>query len=248
MGIFQAVLGWFHLNKIYAFNQTQRNRWVEAKAAEICFGARVLDVGAGSCPYRELFKQCDYKTHDFGGLSKDQRAGEKGYGQIDYKSDILSIPVPDRSFDIILCTEVLEHVPEPINALFEFSRILKPGGRLILTAPLGSGLHQEPYHFYGGFTPYWYRKFLTQAGFHSIIIESNGGFFKHYGQESIRYLLMLAPWRCLRNVFLFPLWLISLPWLALFAPLIGFWGDGMDNNQDFTVGYHVTALRCDAKK
>jgi ubiquinone/menaquinone biosynthesis C-methylase UbiE len=92
-------------------------------------------------------------------------------------SDIVSIPVEDASFDAILCTEVLEHVPEPIRAIKEFARILKPGGTLFLTAPLGSGIHQDPYHFYGGYTPYWYRKFLTQNNFEGLKIEANGGFF-----------------------------------------------------------------------
>lgn len=74
----------------------------------------------------------------------------------------------DASFDVVLCTEVLEHEPEPIRAVHEFARIVRPGGKLLLTAPLGSGLHQDPFHFYGGYTPYWYRRFLTEAGFDNI--------------------------------------------------------------------------------
>jgi ubiquinone/menaquinone biosynthesis C-methylase UbiE len=183
------------LRRIYAFNQYERDRWVAAQAAKVAPSSRVLDVGAGSCPYRNLFAHCEYKTHDFAQLQPDQLLGRQGYGAIDYISDILSIPVPDASFDVILCTEVLEHVPEPIRAVQEFARILKPGGKLLLTAPLGSGLHQEPYHFYGGYTPHWYHKFLKEAGFESITIEPNGGFFKHYGQESLRFVTLLAPWR-----------------------------------------------------
>jgi len=183
------------LRRIYAFNQYERDRWVAAQAAKVAPGSRVLDVGAGSCPYRNLFAHCDYKPHDFARLKPDQLRGQKAYGTIDYTSDILSIPVPDASFDVILCTEVLEHVPEPIRAVQEFARVLKAGGKLLLTAPLGSGLHQEPYHFYGGYTPRWYHKFLKEADFENITIEPNVGFFKHYGQESLRFVTLLAPWR-----------------------------------------------------
>ncbi len=233
------------LRRIYAFNQYQRDRWVAVQAAQVAPGSRVLDVGAGSCPYRDLFAHCEYKTHDFARLQPEQLQGKKGYGAIDYTSDILSIPVPDASFDVILCTEVLEHVPEPIRAVQEFARILKPGGKLLLTAPLGSGLHQEPYHFYGGYTPHWYRKFLKEAGFESITIEPNGGFFKHYGQESLRFVTLLAPWREERSRLVwFPFWLLSLPWFVVICPLLGYVLDGLDRERAFTVGYHVTAVRC----
>ena len=55
--------------------------------------------------------------------------------RIDLFSDITAIPAPDASFDAILCSEVLEHVPEPTHALNEYARLLKPGGGIILTAP-----------------------------------------------------------------------------------------------------------------
>jgi ubiquinone/menaquinone biosynthesis C-methylase UbiE len=97
------------------------------------------------------------------------------YGQIDYVSDIASIPVPAASFDCLFCAEVLEHVPEPISAIKEFNRILKLGGYLFLSAPLGADLHQQPYHYYGGFTPHFYRKFLPEYGFEILKIEPNGG-------------------------------------------------------------------------
>lgn len=232
------------LRRVYAFNQYERDRWVAMQAAQIPAGSRVLDVGAGSCPYRDLFAHCQYEAHDFAQLEPDQLLGRKGYGRIDYVSDILSIPVPDASFDVILCTEVLEHVPEPIRVVHEFARILKPGGRLFLTAPLGSGLHQEPYHFYGGYTPYWYRKFLVEAGFGNITIEPNGGFFKHYGQESLRFAMLLAPWRGWGQLVCFPIWLLSLPWFSLICPFLGHILDRLDGDRAFTVGYHVTAVRC----
>jgi len=231
------------LKRIYRFNQHGRDLWVKSQAAKIPEGSRVLDVGAGSAPYRNLFAHCEYKTHDFAKLESEQLLDKSGYSGIDYVSDILSIPVRDASFDAILCTEVLEHVPRPIDATHELARILKPGGKLILTAPLGSGLHQEPFHFYGGYTPHWYKKFLPEAGFENIVVEPSGGFFKHYGQESVRFVLLSAPWRNKKNLVWLPLWIFIAPWLALLTPLLGYILDYLDDDKAFTVEYHVTAVR-----
>ena len=176
-----------NLNDIYDFNQKGRDAWVANMAKSVPQGFSVLDIGAGTCLYRPLFAHCKYKTHDFKKYDGTEKHGATSqYGEIDYVSEILQIPVEDASFDIVLCTEVLEHVPQPILVLHEISRILKKGGRAFITAPLASGLHQLPYHFYGGYTPEWYKLFCGEAGMEILEITPNGGFFKHLAQECAR--------------------------------------------------------------
>jgi ubiquinone/menaquinone biosynthesis C-methylase UbiE len=234
---------------IFSFNDHRRSTWVAQHAKELPAGARVLDVGAGPCRYRALFAHCRYESQDFTqyeghdqGLFSDKDSW--GYGQIDYVSDATDIPVASGSFDAVLCTEVLEHVPDPIAVVRELARIVRPGGRLLLTAPLNSGLHQEPYHFYGGYTPYWYRRFLSDAGFEDIIIEPNGGFFKHYAQEGQRFSAMLDPRRMKHGWPIVPLfWLLTVPWFRLVMPLVCHYLDRFDSHRAFTVGYHVEAVR-----
>lgn len=101
-------------------------------------------------------------------------------------SDITSIPSADASFDAILCSEVLEHVPEPTHALDEFARLLKPGGIIILTAPFGSNVHMAPYHYCSGFSKYWYEHHLTQRGFSIESLVSNGDWYTLLRQEITR--------------------------------------------------------------
>lgn len=204
-------------------------------------------MGAGSAPYRSLFSHCDYHTQDFAKLTPEQLRGKQGYEPLTYECDITDIPVADSSYDVILCTEVIEHVPEPIKVLAEMRRILKPGGKLIITAPLGSGIHQEPYHFYGGYTPYWYEKFLGEVGCSDIKIEANGGFFRHYGQESIRFFRLSAPHRLFKSwlsrVLWAPFWLVSAFWFACLVPLFCYLMDSLDRDRGFTIGYHVLATK-----
>jgi SAM-dependent methyltransferase len=85
-----------------------------------------------------------------------------------------------------LCSEVLEHLPQPVLAIKEFSRLLKKGGYLILTAPFSSLTHYSPYYFYSGFSRNFYETFLGQEGFEIIEISPNGNFFEYLAQEIMR--------------------------------------------------------------
>lgn len=230
---------------VFAFNLVNRDRWVANQAAGLPAGSRVLDVGAGSCPYRPLFVHCEYRAQDFTGL-QNQQLRHGGYGMIDYVCDATAIPVPNASFDAVLCTEMLEHVPDPVAVVHELARVLRPGGRLMLTAPLGSGIHQEPYHYYGGFTPFWYQKFLAEVGFRDIQIESNAGSFKFFSQEALRFLATTRPFvrlPFLPSVLWLPVWICLLPILGGGIPLACHGLDRHDRERRFTVGYHVVATR-----
>ena len=174
------------------FNQYHFDKWVKSKVEQIPSGSRVIDIGAGTSPYRNLFKECEYITQDFLRYDGVKLGGTYSYGDIDIVSDITEIPERDSSFDVVLCTGVLEHVLEPIKALEEMSRILKSGGRMLLTAPFSCGSHQEPYIFYSGFHPNWFRHFMPEFGLEIVEISPNGGFFKFVAQESGRVSTLLA--------------------------------------------------------
>ena len=94
------------------------------------------------------------------------------------------------SFDAILCTELIGHVPDPIAAIKEFSRLLKPAGVLILKAPFCSITHMAPYHFYSGFNRYFYEHHLRATGFEISEIVTKGDSSEHIGQE-LRILLSM---------------------------------------------------------
>jgi SAM-dependent methyltransferase len=228
------------LAEIVDFNQRQRDRWVAKLAATVPAGARVLDVGAGTCPYRARFAHCDYRTHDFKRYEGEKLGGGSAYGHIDYASDITAIPAPDASFDVILCTEVLEHVPQPIEAVREMTRLLKPGGRLFLSAPLGSGRHQLPYHYYGGFTPEWYQDVARRLKLEVVSITPNGGFFRLMAQEMARAAGVLAQSGGAR-----PPGAV----LNLLGEHLPRWFTALDDSHfhdQFTVGYFVETRRAKA--
>lgn len=172
-------------------NSITRENWVINKLKRIPKGKKILDAGAGECLYKKYCGHLKYVSQDISqydgkgnGIGKQTKTWD--YSQIDIVSDIKNIPVKNSSFDVILCTEVFEHIPEPIDALKEFQRILKKGGNLIITAPFCSITHFAPQHYYTGFTKYFYEIELPKFGFKIVEITPNGNYFEYISQEMIR--------------------------------------------------------------
>lgn len=175
-------------------NERTRRHWLQQTLAAIPAGQRILDAGAGEGRNRPLCAHLAYVSQDFCQYTGKQ-AGARDEGlqneswdtsRIDVVSDIASIPLPDGSFDAILCSEVLEHVPEPTHALDEFARLLRPSGRLIVTAPFASMVHMAPYHFCSGFSRYWYEHHLPARGLAIEELTPNGDWHELLLQELTR--------------------------------------------------------------
>ena len=101
---------------------------------------KILDYGCGFSPYRSLFPNSDYRRADF-----PREDGDK----LDYLfSENSLVEEADSTFDLILSTQVLEHVKIPNAYLRECYRLLKPGGQLYLTTHGTYPDHACPYDFY----------------------------------------------------------------------------------------------------
>ena len=122
-----------------------------------------------------------------GGLHNNIESWDKwDVSRLNIVCDIIDMPLENESVDVVLCSEVFEHLKNPILAIKEFDRILKPDGKLILTAPVCCLSHMAPYFYYNGFSEYWYREHLKDFGFEIEEFVSNGNFFKYLCQELFR--------------------------------------------------------------
>jgi SAM-dependent methyltransferase len=169
-------------------NAAVRDAWVAKVLSELPKGARLLDAGAGESQYRRFCGHLLYVSQDLAeytgqGNSVGLQQANWDTSAIDIVCDITAIPEPDASFDAVLCTEVLEHLPEPVSALRELARLLKPGGTLIITAPFCSLTHFAPYHYATGFNRYFYLHHLGALGFRITDLIENGNFFEYMAQE-----------------------------------------------------------------
>ena len=90
-------------------------------------GLDCLDVGCGDRPYEYLFKDAKYIGIDVEVSGRDLTKKKP-----DVFYDGINIPFEQSSFDLVFCTQVLEHVNNPGNLLNEMYRVLKPNGRLVV--------------------------------------------------------------------------------------------------------------------
>jgi len=169
-------------------NENVREQWLQTVLQKIPPGCRILDAGAGTQRYKTFCRHLRYVAQDFGEYNGEgDAAGLQiegfDYVRLDIISDITAIPEPDASYGAVMCIEVLEHLPEPQLAIKEFTRLLEPGGWLILTAPFCSLTHFAPYHFSSGFNKYWYKHHLERNGFEILELKENGNYFEFLAQE-----------------------------------------------------------------
>lgn len=132
---------------------------IAAFAKTVPAGAHVLDVGCGLRPYEDCFANCTYVGIDVP-VSGREASGKKP----DYEFDGVIIPINDAKFDVIICTEVLEHATEPDALLKEMVRVSKPRAQLFLTVPFMWGLHELPYDF-RRYTTEGIKQAVTKAGY-----------------------------------------------------------------------------------
>lgn len=176
-----------------------------------------LDVGCGRQPYRSYFEHVGRK------ISCDFDAGR---GDVDFACPADKVPLPDACMDSILCTEVLEHVPDPLAVWSEFNRLLRPGGRVLLTTPMYWPPHELPYDFFR-YPEHGLRHLVDSSGFRLLAIIPRGGPLAFWGQATIHVWQPFFRIAALRNV-----------WNRVFL-----WLDQKGSSARLTLGWTVLAQK-----
>jgi len=187
-------------------NPAYREQWVVEKL-KLLKGPKnttLLDVGAGSSPYRKICESLEYKyySHDFNAYhpneTPDSYIGlhnpEWKYSSHDFICEILSIP-ETTTYDLVLCTETFEHIPDPVRALEKLTKLVKPGGIIIITAPFISLMHQAPYWFQSGLSPYWFNYWSEKNNLEVLNLEVFGDYIDLMQQEGVRFIYSTLKFR-----------------------------------------------------
>jgi len=183
-------------------NESNRRAWVRdqlSRAARAHPGGSVLDVGAGEQPFALLCRDLGlvYRSHDFAqydGLGDEYglQCGSWATSGHDVVCDILDIPLEWQS-DVILCTEVLEHVPDPVRAFERIALLTKPSGTVIVTVPFLSLMHQAPFWFQSGLSHYWFEYWAAKFGLAVEELTISGDYVDLVQQEAGRMASGFAP-------------------------------------------------------
>lgn len=204
-------------------------------------GAMVLDAGAGSRPYRQFFKHCVYESCDYEETIVNGRESHDFYCSLD------DIPQPDNKYDLIMCTQVLEHVKNPNKAMKELTRVLKDGGKIAITVPQSYPIHEAP-HNYFNFLKFGLRLIVEEAGLQVILLEERGGAFlqlikmleiipsdmrRHHKENRSGILTMTM---------VTPIYLFLKLNAKLLLPLAWVF-DSFDGNKNLTLGYKCLAVK-----
>lgn len=152
-------------------------------------GRTVLDVGAGLSPHRNLLEAhgLSYFSHDFSlyeELNDEPGFATRGwdYPKHDMVCDVLEIP-ETRKFDLVICTEVLEHVPDPQATFRKIRRLMKPGGHVFISVPAMSFVHQAPFYFSSGLSTYWFDYWAKDLNLDAVRLVSVGDYSDFMTQE-----------------------------------------------------------------
>jgi SAM-dependent methyltransferase len=126
----------------------------------------VLDVGCGRKPYRRFSSATRYVGVDI------DTPNTRSLGVADVLYDGRHLPFPDASFDAVLCSQVFEHVFTPAEFLAEIFRVLRPGGRLVLTVPFVWDEHEQPID-YARYSSFGLASVLRAAGFDGLTLRKS---------------------------------------------------------------------------
>ena len=131
---------------------------------------RLLDLGAGAKPYEPL-----YRTFFSDCTSVDVPHSSHDTAGIDVMAWGHDLPFEGASFDCVICTEMLEHCPEPVPVVREIARVLRPGGSAFITTPFFTPLHEMPYDYYR-YTPSALKHLMKAAGLRVRAIKPRGSY------------------------------------------------------------------------
>jgi SAM-dependent methyltransferase len=144
-------------------------RWLRAEADRLSEeGARIriLDVGCGVKPYLPFFSSI---ASEYVGLDVVESPS------VDVVGFVEDIPLVDGRFDLVLCTQVLEHCEDPAQAVRELRRVTAPGGRVLASTHGVQVYHPSPFDYWRWTHEGLAKLFAENADWRSLNVVPAGG-------------------------------------------------------------------------
>lgn len=204
-------------------------------------GAYALDAGAGEGRFKDNLAHTRY-------IGVDLAVGDArwDYRGLDVICDLKDLPFVDAAFGAAVCTQVLEHVQEPLQVLREIHRVLNPGARFFLSAPQSWPQHQKPHDYYR-YTSFGLQYLIERAGMKLESLHPIGGYFWFLSFQLQNMNFWLFPRGMTGRRWTWPLRALLGLFLQLGLPVALFYLDRLDRQKDETLGYLCIAVKPETK-
>jgi SAM-dependent methyltransferase len=143
---------------------------------------RLLDVGCGARPYEPFFATA---VGEYVGVDVANPAA-------DLEGTVEAIPVPDGAFDLVLCTQTLEHADDPAHAVRELRRVVAPGGRVLASTHGVQVYHPNPDDYWRWTHAGLERLFRENASWSSVTVTPGSGTSACIGMLVATYIDLFA--------------------------------------------------------
>ncbi|HBE71757.1 MAG TPA: SAM-dependent methyltransferase [Planctomycetaceae bacterium] len=148
--------------------RSRRRTLVDEFLEKVEFYGQVLDAGGKKNDKRGVFRPPEDGVASWTYVNIDSRS------EPDILADLQHLPIPNATYDVVLLAEVLEHLEFPEAALQELARVLRPGGKLVMTVPFLYAVHADPYDFQR-WSPSKFIAVLSSLGFEDVSVTPMGG-------------------------------------------------------------------------
>lgn len=211
--MFEKIYNYIKFISSTRFLVRRMNDWFVIKYLENKKIDVVIDVGAGKVPYKRYVNCDEYYVLDI-----EKRTNNENIIIADLNT---LVPLKDEFADLVICTEVFEHLKKPEHAIKEISRILKKGGSLLLTTPMVWPIHEAPNDYFR-YTEFGLKYLAENANLKVEELKRKGNYYYCICQ------MCVAP---LRNRLFFP--------VVILFNMMGMALETISKNETMTLGYFV---------
>jgi len=161
------------IEKLYPFNlkRAVRRRLTDCMSRFLKSGDTLCDVGCGTKPFNSFLTKIGVRY-----LGLDTDNSFYGMDNVDIVATADVLPLADGITDAILSSQVIEHLPDPENAMRETNRVLKPGGLLFISFPMFYPIHAAPFDFFR-YSDSGFEALCSRTGFELLEKHEMSGFW-----------------------------------------------------------------------
>ncbi|MBF0328440.1 MAG: class I SAM-dependent methyltransferase [Nitrospirae bacterium] len=190
-----------------------------------------LDVGAGSGKYAGLIKKYATDYIGFDNLSSARQFGDKVPAHIGFIGNVMNIPLKSGAAETVICSQVIEHVPEPGELMAELARVCKSNGHIFLATGWMAPYHKEPLDYFR-FSKDGFRHLFEKNGVEMIELIPNGGVCTFLVWYPMRLIELKSKW-----------WRRKLGKIIRPLELLAEWVDEKIDTSDHSIGYFAVGRK-----